>query len=247
MDKDLESWNQAASGWDSKIAKENSYRTHLITNALEKLVTNIQGLKVLDAGCGNGYFSNWLKSRGADVVGVDGSEQMVKLAKERFPQIQFSVHDLLNITDIPERSYDLILANMLVMHLSDTSTFFQEAKRLLKPDGQFIFSVLHPCFNYPTSKLYKTLLDKLTFAKASALAYDYYSQGKGRFESHLGSPLTHYHRTLEDYTNQLEKAGFVITKIVEPHQLPEQFLKANPKFEYAQRLPRFIFFSCRPI
>jgi 2-polyprenyl-3-methyl-5-hydroxy-6-metoxy-1,4-benzoquinol methylase len=245
MDKDLESWNAAAEGWDKKIAIDDSYRTLLILDALNKLLPDVKGLKILDAGCGNGYFSNWLKARGADVLGVDGAKEMIEIAKVKYPGVEFQVADLLKSVSLPQNSFDIVLANMLVMHLKNAETFFEDAKKLLKSDGKLIFSVLHPAFNYPTSKLYKSTFDKITFAKVSSLAYDYYSQESGRYESHLGTNLSHYHRTLEEYSSELEKAGFAISRIVEPHSLPKEFLQKNPKLEYAQRLPRFIFFLCQ--
>ena len=247
MNIDLQNWDKAAADWDKEIAHQNTYRTHLITTALEKLLTNVAGKKILDAGCGNGYFSSWLTERGAQVFGVDGSSEMIEIAKMKYADIPFKVHDLtLNFPE-PDQSYDFVFANMLLMHMDSISIFLSDAKRLLKPNGELIFSVLHPCFNQPTSNLYKTLWQKITFAKPSSLAFDYYSHHPGRYESHFKTKLSHYHRTLEEYSNVTSNSGFTIMQIIEPHELPTEFLEKHPKFEYATRLPRFIFFKCKPI
>jgi SAM-dependent methyltransferase len=245
MNPDLQNWNDAAGEWDRTIAKDETYRTLLITNALEKILTDCPGRDALDAGCGNGYFSGWLAAKGTRVHGIDGSEEMVRLAKSKFPSIKFDVYDLQNELPLKE-GYDIILANMLLMHMQDVSVFLKEANRLLKPGGSLVFSVLHPCFNQPTAKLYKSLWQKLVFAKPGALAYDYYSNSKGRFESHFKTQLSHYHRTLEEYSTELKNAGLAVTEMVEPHELPQDYLQANPKLEYATRLPRFLFFNCKP-
>jgi 2-polyprenyl-3-methyl-5-hydroxy-6-metoxy-1,4-benzoquinol methylase len=247
MNSDLQSWDKAAAGWDQSIAHEGSYRTLLIEDALNNTGINYSGLNVLDAGSGNGYFSDWLVKKGATVVGLEGSQGMVNIAKQKYPSIVFETHDLLQPTDKPENSYDLILANMLLMHLSNISTFLNDAKKLLKPKGSLIFSILHPCFNYPTAKLHKTIWEKITLKKPNLKVFDYYLDKTGRYESHFQTELTHYHRTLEEYSIQLQIAGFVVNKLIEPHHLPKEFLKQNPKFEYAQRLPRFLFFICQPI
>jgi 2-polyprenyl-3-methyl-5-hydroxy-6-metoxy-1,4-benzoquinol methylase len=247
MSADLDSWNKAAAGWDRDIARPGSYRTHLITGALTELLTDIKGKQILDAGCGNGFFTNWLANRGAEVEGIDGSEKMVKLARASYPELKFAVADLMSPIGKDSGLYDCVVANMLLMHMSDVSTFTSEAYRLLKADGRLIFSILHPCFNEPTSKLYKSLWDKITGAKPSIKAYNYYAGQHGRYESHMNAKLTHYHRTLEEYSKELHAAGFAITQMIEPHSLPKEFLELHPKLEYAERLPRFIFFDCQPL
>jgi ubiquinone/menaquinone biosynthesis C-methylase UbiE len=246
MNSDLESWNRAAAGWDRDIARPGSYRTHLITDALRQL-PDMKGKSVLDAGCGNGFFTSWLAAQGAKAEGVDGSEEMIRLARASYPSIEFSVADLTEPLPHASGGYDYIVANMLLMHMNKISVFLAEAYRLLKPEGRLIVSVLHPCFNQPTSKLYKSLWHKLTGQKPAALAYDYYQQQRGRFESHLKTNLTHYHRTLEEYSKEFGAAGFAISTMIEPHKLPKEFLELHPKLEYAERLPRFIFFNCQPL
>ncbi len=245
MNSDLIKWEDAAAGWDKDIAQENTYRTLLIDSAMEVLVSDCSGKLVLDAGCGNGYYSNWLKKRGAKVIGVDGSAEMIKIAKQKYPDIKFEVQDLMDKSNFKDSSFDLVLANMLLMHMQKIDTFLADAKRLLKPGGHLIFSVLHPAFNQPTAALYKSFWNKMTFARPRALMFDYYSHKKGRFESHFKTDLTHYHRTIGEYAQSLANAGFSISNIVEPHELPDSFLKTHPKLEYATRLPRFIFFKCQ--
>jgi 2-polyprenyl-3-methyl-5-hydroxy-6-metoxy-1,4-benzoquinol methylase len=244
MNQDLQTWNNAAESWD-QIANKETYRTLLIEDAMNKLFSDCHGLKILDAGCGNGYFTKWLAERGANVLGIDGSEKLLKIAKEKNPGLKFELKDLSQITDFSSQEFDVYLANMLLMHVSGIDTLLAEARRILKPEGKLIFSILHPCFNQPTAKLYKSLWSKLTFQKPAALAFDYFSPKQGRFEAHMGNQLTHYHRTLEEYSQALKKAGFAIQEILEPHSLPETFLKKNPKLEYATRLPRFIFLNCK--
>jgi ubiquinone/menaquinone biosynthesis C-methylase UbiE len=146
------------------------------------------------------------------------------------------------------QSFDLILANMLLMHLDSAEIFFAEAKRILKPNGILVFSVLHPAFNFPTMRLFKNFWDKLLKNGPKGLAFDYFQRGvTRRFESAIGRELTHYHRTVEDYSKLLEKNGFSINKILEPNKLPREYLDKHPKHEYATRLPRFIFIKASTI
>ena len=59
------------------------HRTDCECPATQSLRPDVQGLRVLDAGCGTGVYAEWLLSRGATVVGVDGSPHMLAHARRR--------------------------------------------------------------------------------------------------------------------------------------------------------------------
>ncbi len=242
MSSDLDIWNNAAGDWSAKVTASDTLRTLLFEQSIKQLLPNLAGLKILDAGCGDGYFTELLTNKGADVLGIEGSEKMIHIAKNKHKDLEFQTADLLQKLSFENNSFEVIFANMVLMHLSDIKMFVSECKRILKPSGKFIFSILHPAFNVPTMNLYKSLLDKLLGRTPSGLARTYFSKNLDRrFESTIGHNLTHYHRTLEEYSQILKTAGFFIEEILEPHDLPDEFLKQNPKLEYATRLPRFIF------
>ena len=50
-----------------------------------------EGDKVLDLGCGNGRFYDFFKKRKVDYVGIDNSERMIEIAKEKHPEARFGV------------------------------------------------------------------------------------------------------------------------------------------------------------
>jgi len=241
---DLQTWDGAAADWDGKVAHADSYRTALITAALDKLLPDVAGRKILDAGCGNGYYAHYLSQRGALVKAMDGSAEMVRIAQARYPELRFSKHDFMSAIPEADASLDLVLANMLLMHMAEVGTFLKESARILKPGGRLVFSVLHPAFNYPAASLHKSMWQKLTMARPSLKLDDYFAKGAGRFESHMGRHLTHYHRTIQEYSEAVADSGLLIRTLAEPNVLTPDVLAANPKLEYAQRFPRFIFFNC---
>ncbi len=248
MKSDLEIWNNAAEHWSKLVSNSSSLRTVQLQSATEALLTDLSGKKVLDAGCGEGIFTKFTADHGAEATGIDGAREMVTKAKQNYPNLNFQIADLLQPLPFTNQVFDLVLASMVLMHLKNAETFVGECKRTLKPKGFFIFSVLHPCFNFPTMSLYKSFMDKLFFRKPSGLSYNYYQKDDSRrFESSLNQQLTHYHRTLEDYSKLLSDNGFVITKIVEPHELPAEFLKTHQKVEYVTRLPRFLLIKAQAI
>jgi 2-polyprenyl-3-methyl-5-hydroxy-6-metoxy-1,4-benzoquinol methylase len=66
-------------------AEGDSARTVLLNPILLNLLEDVKGKKILDAGCGEGYFSRLLIKQGAIVTGVDFSTTMLNMAKSRTP------------------------------------------------------------------------------------------------------------------------------------------------------------------
>lgn len=244
MSEDLRIWNEAASDWAKKVTSERTLRSVLLEKGLKELVSGVSGLNILDAGCGDGIFTAFLQSQKNTVIGIDGSEEMISIARQKYPRLKFEVVDLLKRLPFEDQTFDLVVSNMVLMHLSEVETFFAEVVRILKSRGQIIFSILHPAFNFPTMNLYKSWWQKLTFQKPFGLAFNYFRNNLSRrYEGELNMQLTHYHRTIEEYSKKLNKNGFAINILLEPHELDEQFISKNPKLEYATRLPRFLFFK----
>ncbi|HYE22230.1 MAG TPA: class I SAM-dependent methyltransferase [Verrucomicrobiae bacterium] len=248
MNPDLEIWDNAADAWASAITKPGTLRSIHFKKVIDQLLSEVSNKKILDAGCGDGVFTKYLANQNASVIGVDGSQEMIKIAKAKFPELDFAVTDLLQPMSFPDKSFDFVLANMVLMHLSDIKMFLKESKRVLKQNGTLIFSVLHPCFNFPTMKLYKSFMDKLLNRRPSGLAFDYFQTHQTRrFETNMNRELTHYHRTLEQYSKDLNANGFSIELMLEPHELDSEFLRQKPRLEYTTRLPRFLFIKAKSI
>lgn len=115
------------------------------------------GAKVLDAGCGTGLVAANAKLLGAVAEGIDFSEGMVEQAKDQFPDINFSVGD---VEDLPvqDETFDAVLSNIVLFHVTDPEKAMAEARRVLKPNGRFVFSQwLGP----DRSECYRILFDVL--------------------------------------------------------------------------------------
>jgi len=103
-----------------------------------EMVPSVKGGAVLDVGCGPGIIFKSLKKKGYDTVhGIDVSPEMVAACKERYksdPDIHIFVGDVENI-DVPNNTYDLIIAMGLVEYLEEDSKALSEISRILKPGG----------------------------------------------------------------------------------------------------------------
>src|SRR5260370_42458566 len=67
-------------------------------------------MSILDVGCGPGYVSVAAAERGAIPIGLDFSEEMIAIAKKKFPRIEFRQGDAQNLP-FPDASFDRIVAN----------------------------------------------------------------------------------------------------------------------------------------
>lgn len=129
------------------------YKTSLgaLSDKLEKeVVFSLFEIKhgdaVLDAGCGTGNYTIEMAKRGADVVGVDSSEEMVGWAKRKAEgerlKVSFQVADAIKLS-FPDDSFDLIVSNGLLCFLKEPEKALMEMHRVLKPGGRLVVGVLN--------------------------------------------------------------------------------------------------------
>jgi ubiquinone/menaquinone biosynthesis C-methylase UbiE len=95
----------------------------------------LEGLRVLDLGCGKGRFARALASRGGDLIGLDLSRAMLAAA-DGLDRVQASARRL----PFRSSSFDAVLAIEVLEHLAPRSLdgVLAEAQRVLRPDGRFV-------------------------------------------------------------------------------------------------------------
>jgi ubiquinone/menaquinone biosynthesis C-methylase UbiE len=109
-------------------------------------------MSILDVGCGPGYVSAAAAERGAIARGLDFSKEMVAIAQKMFPHIEFREGDAQNLP-FADASFDRVLANFALLHLSDPERACAEACRVLKPGGKFGFTIWAPPSESPYAKI----------------------------------------------------------------------------------------------
>ncbi|CNF51759.1 class I SAM-dependent methyltransferase [Yersinia kristensenii] len=127
------------------------YRQYLEIPTLEGLLGDLSGLKVLDFGCGPGFLSRWLHSKGAEsVVGYDISEGMLDYAKFKEKQQPQGISYLSALDDSLTGEFDLVLAVYVMPYAPDKEKLLsmsQAMARLLKSGGRLITLPIHPDFH----------------------------------------------------------------------------------------------------
>jgi hypothetical protein len=124
---------------------------------------------------------------------------------------------------------------MVLMNVPRLRKTASSLASLLRRDGEFVFSITHPCF-WPAYWGYASE-PWFAYAKTMAIKHPF----RISLDARHAPPSTHIHRPLESYVHDLSRAGFVIQAIREP--LPNS--KAAREYPTAWETPRFLLARCR--
>ena len=126
--------------------------------ALRALLPDMNGLRVLDLGCGFGWFCRWARERGAaQVVGLDLSDKMLAQARANTSDTLIT-YDRANLEQLhlPEACFDLVYSSLAVHYIDGAGRLFETIYRALIPRGSFIFSTEHPIYMAPANRNWST-------------------------------------------------------------------------------------------
>ncbi|MCY4109321.1 MAG: methyltransferase domain-containing protein [Chloroflexi bacterium] len=245
----VEAWDSAADAWEDFVESgADYYRTELHGPALLAVCGDVSGLRVLDVGCGQGWFSRQLALRGAKVTGIDISERQIANAlrhEERSPLgIEYRVESAAESAGFWEPGpFDLATGCMSFQDMADVGSAFAAVRELLVENGRLVISVSHP----GTDTVHREWeLDEA--GQRLGLKIDrYFDTGPRtvnwsmeRLVSHWESPA--WRRTLTEWSELIAEAGFVISRLNEPRPTREQIAR-QPALEDAARLPMFLVFD----
>ena len=223
-----EAYEKLADAYAAQIDTK-PHNAYLERPATLSLIPNVDGMKVLDAGCGSGSYAEWLVEHDAEVVAVDASPRMLENARKRLKgRAETRLHDLRRPLDFLENnSIDLVLSSLVLDYIEDLVPVLREFRRVLKPDGTLVVSMGHPA-SYPFMKIE---------------VEDYFKVEKTEMTwKTWGEPVVmhSYRRPLQNITESLHEAGFLIERIIEA-QPTEDYKKVDPEsYERVSRRPAFI-------
>jgi ubiquinone/menaquinone biosynthesis C-methylase UbiE len=111
--------------------------------ALVSSLGNLEGLKVLDLGCGDGTTAVPEARHGADVLGVDIATPLVEAGNKRaqaegLVNLQFQEGDAAHLEGLADRSFDLLVSIFGAMFASDPQAVAREMVRVTRPGGRIV-------------------------------------------------------------------------------------------------------------
>jgi trans-aconitate methyltransferase len=209
--------------------------------SLQKLLPPMRGLRVLDLGCGFGWFCRWAAEQGAaSVLGVDISEQMLarSRAETSNPAIAYRKADL--ETFEPEQgAFDLAYSSLAFHYLTDLAGLFSRVHAALLPGGALVCSVEHPMMTAPRHQGWAEDASGLPTWPVGS----YLDEGP-RSTDWLAKGVIKQHRTIATYLRLLSGAGFELTCFDEWGPSPDQ-VAANPDWARERERPPFLLLACR--
>ena len=185
-----------------KASKRLPFREYIEWYSYSKLLGDISQRSVLDLACGEGYYTRRIKQKGADkVVGVDISEEMIRLAKQQEQNhplgVDYILGDAITLGGIGK--FDLVVASYLLNYAQTKEQLlkmFQTIAANLESGGRFVGINNNP--DQPPESF--RICEKYGFTKSisgplkegAAITYEFFRGGqKFRFDNFYLSRSTH--------------------------------------------------------
>lgn len=210
-----------AAGWTDDLDEP-------VSGGLLRLLGPVAGRQVLEIACGHGRITRELARRGAQVTGVDIAQALIgkaRAAEEAQPLgIRYLGADAADAGQLADTglltgtgsraqaTFDAVVCSFGLSDIDDLDGVIGNARRLLRPGGRFVCSLLHPCFpggpgvcgSWPSGGTYRD---------------EGWWQADGELSS-LRRQVGANHRTLATYLNTLRRHGLWLDEMAEPEPEP---------------------------
>ncbi|KAB8233952.1 class I SAM-dependent DNA methyltransferase [Aspergillus alliaceus] len=272
----LAAWEKHAQSWDQSMGDEgNEYFSVLELPALKRMITGQNRHRALDLATGNGLVARWLAQEGFSVIATDGATAMLEHAKARTAvwyeegrlckkqEVSFELLDVTNndhwaqfISNAThmQGGFDVITMNMGIMDIQDLEPLAASLTRLLKQDGCFVATALHPLFF--TSGAKRQIIvgeDPVTGKRKidrSIVLYQYQNVAPARqllfSDSRNHKPPFSFHRSFQELFAPFFREGLILDALEEVNFDESSY---EPSREYAARnfteFPKILAFRLR--
>jgi SAM-dependent methyltransferase len=230
-------YDRIARRWDAITGERGgAFKRHVVNERLLGLIGDPRGLSILELGAGNGYFSRLLTSRTPSrrLVVSDASPVLLDIARHLHPApgAEYLVLDAGGPFPFERECFDLILATMIFNEVRTPalSSALRESRRVLRPGGRLLATVLHPRFVH-------------SLARRGQLRPARDGGGPLTMPGAKGLRLPVVRRDREDYESLLDGAGFGF----EAHELAPtpKVLLEKPGAAASGKLPWGLLYECR--
>ena len=168
--------------------RKHDFVTQYGTGILEILNPQV-GEKILDVGCGTGDLTWQISQAGAEVRGIDASEEMILKARAKYPQLSFECVDITRLEQ--KEVYDAVFSNAVFHWIKDQELALEKVFACLKSGGRFVAEF--------GGKRNLNLIMRAVYSELKHLGYDC---------SENSNPW--YFPGIGEYASLMETAGFEV-------------------------------------
>lgn len=199
--------------------------------AMLALLPPLDGLRILDAGCGSGWYAERLIERGARLDAIDASAAMVDYARQRLSKSgllakgnpALTVADLADPLPFDDATFDGVVSPLVLHYMRDWRPALRQMHRILKDNGWLQLSTHHPAAD---AERFQTR----NYFAVEHIVDEWEWVGKVEF----------YRRSLMEIVDSVTESGFVIDRIVEPIPTPELKAQKADAWERLMNQPEFL-------
>jgi len=200
----LHSWALNAKNWIQTIDNEEIESRKLATNrAIVEAILHYRPQKVLDLGCGEGWLTRELISRGIEAVGADGTAALVEDARRKGPgkYLVRTYEEVIAGQPLEGEPFGAIAINFGLFGKESTEALLAALKSRLSPGGLIFIQTLHPFGHAEQGKAY------LSHWEADSW---------GGLKGEYCEPHHWYYRTVGDWIGLFARLGLPIRELREP-------------------------------
>ena len=212
-----------------------------------ELLGNVKGKKILDFGCGPGIYAKLLTNKGAEVKGFDISKEMIKIARQKNPNLNLKVGSGNNIPF--KEKFDIVLAALVLDSFEDWNNVFKQVSRVLKKDGFFVFSHSNPVsecvkkVKYNGEKL--RILGKIDYFQEKTFYSVWRVEADDKRKKDLEVGMHYYHKTYETIIKTIIRNGFEIVDYKDAYPLKEAKKYFPEHYAVKSKMPYFCTWKVR--
>lgn len=225
-------WEDSAEAWLRSMATGDVNRVHLLDPVMLGLCGAVEGLTVLDVGCGEGRFCRMLGERGARTIGVDPTPTLIAAARARHPAGEYHAcgGEALPLADA---SVDLVVSYVALLDIPDFRAAIREKARVLRSGGRCVVANLN---GFATAS--KQFWARNAAGQKLHWTMDDYMQERAERAEWAGISVINWHRPLSAYLQTFLGAGLVLEHFDEPVPTAAT-LEKHPYMDDYLRMPHF--------
>ncbi|MEK7514659.1 MAG: class I SAM-dependent methyltransferase, partial [Patescibacteria group bacterium] len=206
--------------------------------------------KVLDLACGQGFFAREIAKLGADVVGADIAQELIKKAQEYKDAVKYHVASATQLSFAKDGEFNVVVCVLALQNIEHLLAVCKEVNRVLTTGGRFLMVLNHPAFRILKRSSWGW--DEETSTQYRRID-GYLSAEKVFIDMHPGEEKStrtiSYHRSLQDFFKALTGAGFVVSRLEEwiSHKVSQKGPRQKAEDIARKEIPLFLALEARKL